>query len=74
MAGRDQQINLCVYGVLPLPVYKGVEEERGRLSLWRALGSTTPTGSRVPPFHVVGVGVKEREERREERRGHSPFP
>ena len=38
---------------------------------WR---SPTPTGSRIPPFHVVGVGVKEREGRREGRRGRSPSP
>ena len=25
---RDQQINYCVYGVPPAPVYKGVEEGR----------------------------------------------
>jgi hypothetical protein len=67
-------INLCVYGVPPGHVYKGVEEGRGRPSLWRALGSPTPTGSRIPPFHVVGVGEKEREKRREGRRGRRPSP
>ena len=39
-AGRDQLINLCVYGVPPGHVYKGVEEGRGRPSLWRALGES----------------------------------
>ena len=34
--------------------------------------STTPTGSRIPPFQVVGVGVKEREKRRKE--GAQPLP
>ena len=33
-------INLCVYGVPPSPVYKGVEEGEGRPSLWRALGES----------------------------------
>ena len=50
--------------VPPAPVYKGVEEG-GRPSLWRALGE---------PFQVVGVGEKEREKRREGRRGHRPSP
>ena len=36
-AGRDQQINLCVHGVPPAPVYKGVEERGGPALLWRAL-------------------------------------
>ena len=54
-------LNLCVYGMPPLSVYKGVEEGRGKPSLWRALGIPTPTRSRIPPFHVVGVGVKEKE-------------
>ena len=36
--------------------------------------SPTHTGSRIPPFQVVGVRVKERGERREGRRGRSPSP
>ena len=43
---RDQEINCCVFGVPPAPVYKGVEEEEGRPSLWRAVGVKTG-GSRV---------------------------
>ena len=27
---RDQEINCCVYGVPPSPVYKGVEEGAGQ--------------------------------------------
>ena len=34
---KDQLINLCVYGVPPSPVYKGVEEGGGPTLLWRAL-------------------------------------
>ena len=63
---KRSMINCCVYGVPPGHVYKGVEEGRGRPSLWRALGSPTPTGSRIPPFQVVGVGEKEGEERGKE--------
>ena len=33
-------INLCVYGVPPSPVYKGVEEGEDWPSLWRALGES----------------------------------
>ena len=29
---RDQEINCCVYGVPPTPVYKGVEEGEARPS------------------------------------------
>ena len=74
MAGRDQQINLCVHGVPLASVYKGGEEGRGWPSLWRALGVLLPSGVGFPPFHVVVVGVKEREERREGRRGCRPSP
>ena len=49
-------INLCVHGVLPTPVYKGEEEGGAGPLLWRALGSPTPTGSRIPPF-LVQLGV-----------------
>ena len=37
---KRSMINLCVYGVPPSLVYKGVEEARGRPSLWRALGES----------------------------------
>ena len=40
MAKRSM-INLCFYGVPPVPVYKGVEEGEGRPSLWRALGESS---------------------------------
>ena len=73
---RDQKINCCAYGVPPSPVYKGVEEGEGRPSLWRTLGGVLlpPGVGFPPPFQVVGVGVKAREERREGRRGRSPSP
>ena len=71
---KRSMINLCVYGVPPPPYIK--EWTRGRAGplLWRALGSPTRTGSRFPPFQVVGVGEKEGEERREGRRGRRPSP
>ena len=37
---REQEINCCVFGVPPAPVYKGVEKEEGRTSLWHALGES----------------------------------
>ena len=49
MAKRSM-INLCVYGVPPSPVYKGVEEGEGRPSYGAPWRSPTPTGSRIPPF------------------------
>ena len=58
-------INLCVYGVPPGHVYKGVEEGEGRPSLGRALGGfLLPPGVGFLPFQVVGVGEKEREGKR----------
>ena len=64
----------CVSMGCPPPPYIK-EWRRGRAGplLWRTLGSPTPTGSRIPPFHVVGVGEKEGEERRKER-GGGPLP
>ena len=67
-------INLCLYGVPPAPVYKGVEEGEGRPSLWCPLGAVL-----LPP----GVGFplsssrsrsqgKGREKRRKE--GAQPLP
>ena len=35
---RDQEINCCLFGVPPAPVYKGVEEGRGRLKVQLSLG------------------------------------
>ena len=65
----------CVSMGCPPPPYIKEWRRGGAGSLlWRALGSPTPTGSRIPPFHVVGVGEKEREKRREARRGRSPSP
>ena len=69
---KRSMINLCVHGVPPSPVYKGVEEGRVGPLLWCALGRPTPTGSRIPPFQVVGVGEKECEERGKE--GGGPHP
>src|SRR3990170_3922097 len=51
-AGKDQQINLCVYGVPPDHVYKGWREEeagphRARPKCGVLLGLPSP--SRIPP-------------------------
>ena len=70
---KRSMINLCLWGA-PSPVYKGVEEGDGRPSLWRALGSPTPTGSRIPPFHVVGVGVRKGKKEEKEGGGAAPPP
>ena len=39
----------------------------------RPMGSLTPTGSRIPPFHVVGVGEKEGGEREKAKGGAAPL-
>ena len=43
---RDQEINCCVFGVPPAPVYKGGEEEEGR-----------PHGARPKGGFLLLVGV-----------------
>ena len=66
-------INLCVYGVPPSPVYKGVEEGAGQGG-WRALGgSPIPTGSTTPPFPIRRGRGKEEEGGTKER-GAGPLP
>ena len=52
---RDQEINYCVFGVPPAPVYKGARGRGSAGQEGRARRSPTPTGSRTPPF-LVGVG------------------
>ena len=74
-------INLCIYGVPPAPVYKGVEEGEGRPRYGAPWRSPTPTGSRIPPF-LVELGAlpssrsrregKGKEKRRKE--GAQPLP
>ena len=64
-------INLCVYGVPPAPVYKGVEEGEGRPSLWRALGESYSHRSRIPPF-LVQLGVLPCSRSRKQGRGAAP--
>ena len=39
---RDQEINCCVYGVPPSPVYKGVEEGAGQGMVARPRGESNP--------------------------------
>ena len=63
---RDQQINCCVLGCPPAPVYKGARGRRPARRRARQGGSPTPTGSRTPPFLVgVGEGKQGREEEKE---------
>ena len=67
---KDQLINLCVLGC-PLPPYIK-EKGGGRPALARrARRSPTPTGSRIPPPFLVGLGEKEVGER-EEGKGAPP--
>ena len=47
---KRSMINLCVYGVPPSPYIKEWRRGRAGSLLWRALGSPTPTGSRIPPL------------------------
>ena len=76
MAGRDQQINLCVLGC-PLPPYIK-DQGRRRPALGGARqGSRIPTPSRnrFPPFLVqLGEGGKGGEWRRKGEGGRAPNP
>ena len=64
---RDQEINCCVFGVPPAPIYNGAKEGRGG----RPGGVLLPSGVGLPPFLVgLGEGVKEEGERKE--RGAPP--
>ena len=65
-------INLCVYGVPPSPVYKGVEEGEGRPSMARPGGVLFPPGVGFPPS-LVGLGEKEGGERKEGKGGVAPL-
>ena len=67
--GRDQLINLCVYGVPPAPVYKGARGEVRPARRGRARRSPTPTGSRTPSLFLVGLGVEGERGGREEGKG-----
>ena len=68
---RDQEINGCVYGVPPSPVYKGVEEGEGWPSMARPRGVLLPPGVGFPPS-LVGLGEKEGGEREEGKGGPAP--
>ena len=61
-------------GCPPAPVYKGAREGVAGLGGRAPRRSPTPTGSRIPPFQVVGVGVKERGEEEKEGGGATPPP
>ena len=69
---KDQLINLCVYGVPPSFVYKGVEEGEGPALLGAPKGRPNPIGSRTPTLPRVGVGDREGGERGKER-GRRPL-
>ena len=74
-AGRDQQINLCVFGVPPTPVYKGARGEEAAGQGGRAKGGVLlPPGVGLPSF-LVGIGEGgEEEEEGKERGGAAPLP
>ena len=70
---RDQQINSCVYGVPPSPVYKGARGEAADQGGGRAKGGVLlPPGVGLPLF-LVGVG-EEKEGREEEKERGAPPP
>ena len=75
MAGRDQQINLCVLGCPPAPVYKGARGEEAAGQGGRAKGGVLlPPGVGLPSFLVgIGEGGKEEEEGKD-RGGAAPLP
>ena len=62
------------WGAHPPPYIKELGGEADGQGGGRAKVSPTPTGRRIPPFHVVGVGEMEMEKRREGRRGTPPLP
>ena len=65
-------VNLCVYGVPPSPVYKGVEEGRaGPLYGAPKGGVLLPVGVGFPPS-LVGVGEEGRGRGREGKGGRPP--
>ena len=66
---RDQEINCCVYGVPPAPVYKGARGEAAGQGGGRAKG-----GVLLPPPFLVGVGEKERGGEGEGKGGCTPCP
>ena len=69
---RDQEINYCVFGVPPAPVYKGARRRQPAKGRGAPKGgSPTPTGSRTPPF-LVGIGEGKGEEERG--KGAPPLP
>ena len=68
---KRSMINLCVYGVPPSPVYKGVEEGKEAGLQARPKGSPTATGSRIPPF-PSWIRKGRKGERGKERGGPTP--
>ena len=66
---RDQEINCCVYGVPPAPVYKGAREGEACQG-----GVLLPLGVGLLLF-LVGVGEGEgKGEEEKERGGRPPLP
>ena len=70
---KDQQINCCVFGVPPAPVYKGAKggeaagQERGAPG-----GVLLPPGVGLPPF-LVGLGEEREGERGKGKWGPAPL-
>ena len=61
-------------GCPPAPVYKGARGRGRPAKEGTPRRSPTPTGSRIPPFQVVRVGVKAREGKGEEKEGGGAAP
>ena len=70
---KRSMINLCLYGVPPSPVYKGVDKGEGRPStMAHPWGVLLPPGVGFPPS-LVGLGEEGRG-RKEEGKGGSLLP
>ena len=71
---RDQEINCCVYGVPPAPIYKGARGGGGQPGRGAPRGVLLPLGVELLLF-LVGVGEGEgKGEEEKERGGRPPLP
>ena len=65
---------MCVYGVPPAPVYKGVEEGERAGPYGAPWRSPTPTGSRIPPLPCSRSRRQGRGRGKRRKEGAPPLP